>query len=247
MIPIPAIDLKNGKVVRLLHGDFKEEKVYFDKPEVVAKRFAEEGAARIHVVDLDGALEGKPKNFNCVEAILNHVKTPVETGGGVRSLKTAEHYFKMGVSWVIFGTKACLDTGFMREVITEFKHRAIIGIDALNGLVATDGWTKTTKIRAVDLAKDVEALGGKTIIYTDISKDGALQGINLKEIHLLSQSVSLNIIASGGVSSMQDIQALIDLKQKNIAGVVIGKALYEHKIQLKDAIKTCLQKESFPV
>lgn len=246
MIPIPAIDLKNGKVVRLLHGNFKEEKIYFDKPETVARRFAEDGAARLHVVDLDGALEGRPKNFSCVEAILKHVKTPIQAGGGVRSLKTAEHYFEMGVSWVVFGTKACLDTGFMREVIKEFKHRAIIGIDALNGLVATDGWTKITKIRAVDLAKDVEALGGKTVIYTDISKDGALQGINLKEIQTLSQSVSMNIVASGGVTSLQDIQSLIDLKQKNIAGVVIGKALYENKIQLKDAIKTCLQKESFP-
>ncbi len=247
MIPIPAIDLKNGKVVRLLHGNFKEEKIYFDKPEVVAKRFADEGAARLHVIDLDGALEGRPKNSGCIEAILKSVKTPIEAGGGVRSLKAAAHYFEMGVSWVVFGTKACLDTGFMREAITEFKHRAIIGIDALDGFVATDGWTKITKIHAADLAKDVEALGGKTVIYTDISKDGALQGINLKEIQRLSQSVNMNIIATGGVSSLQDIQSLLDLKQRNIAGVVIGKALYENKIQLKDAVRTCLQKESFPV
>ena len=239
MIPIPAIDLKNGKVVRLLHGNFKEEKIYFDKPQTVAKRFEEEGAQRLHVVDLDGALEGKPKNFECVEAILKEVKTPVEAGGGVRSLKAATHYFEAGVSWVVFGTKACLDTGFMREAITEFKERAIIGIDALNGFVATDGWTKITKIRAADLAKDVEALGGKTVIYTDISKDGALQGINLKEIQVLSQSVSMNIIASGGVSSLQDIQSLLDLKQPNISGVIIGKALYEKKIQLKDVVRAC--------
>jgi phosphoribosylformimino-5-aminoimidazole carboxamide ribotide isomerase len=247
MIPIPAIDLKGGKVVRLLHGNFKEEKVYFDKPETVAKRFEEDGAARIHVVDLDGALEGRPKNFDCVEAILKRVKTPIQAGGGVRSIKTAQNYLEMGVSWVVFGTKACLDTGFMREAIAELKHKAIIGIDALDGFVATDGWTKITKIRAIDLAKDVEALGGKTIIYTDISKDGALQGVNLKEIQALSQAVSVNVVASGGVSSLKDVEALRDLKQKNIAGVIIGKALYENKLQLKDAVKACLQKESFPV
>ena len=247
MIPIPAIDLKNGKVVRLLHGDFKEEKIYSETPVAVAKRFEEAGAARIHVVDLDGALEGRPKNLSSVEAIIRNIKTPVEAGGGVRSLKTAEEYFRMGVSWVIFGTQACLDSGFLKEAIAEFGPKAIIGIDALSGFVATDGWTKTTKIKAVDLAKDAESLGVKTVIYTDISKDGALGGMNLKEIKALSQSVSMDVIASGGVSSLQDIQSLLDLKQKNITGVIIGKAIYENKIQLKDAVKTCLQKESFPV
>ena len=247
MIPIPAIDLKNGKVVRLLHGDFKEERIYSETPVAVAKRFEEAGAARIHVVDLDGALEGKPKNLSSVEMIVRNVKTPVEAGGGVRSLKTAEAYFKMGVSWVIFGTQACLDSGFLKETVAEFGPKAIIGIDALSGFVATDGWTKTTKIKAMDLARDAESLGVKTVIYTDISKDGALGGINLKEIKALSRSVSMDVIASGGVSSLQDIQALLDLKQKNIKGVIIGKALYENKINLKDAVKACLQKESFPV
>ena len=247
MIPIPAIDLKNGKVVRLLRGNFKEEKVYSETPAMVAKNFERAGAARIHIVDLDGALKGKPKNLSSVEAIIRNVKTPIEAGGGVRSLDTAQEYFKMGVSWVIFGTQVCLDSGFMKEAISEFKDCAIIGIDALNGFVATDGWTKVTKIKAVDLAKDAESLGAKTIIYTDIAKDGALRGINLKEIKFLSQAVSMDVIASGGVSSLLDIQALLDLKQKNIAGVIIGKAIYENKIHLKDAVKTCLQKESFPV
>ncbi len=247
MIPIPAIDLKNGKVVRLLQGNFKEEKIYSETPAAVAKRFEEAGASRIHVVDLDGALEGKPKNLSSVESIIRNVKIPVEAGGGVRNLKIAEEYIRMGASWVIFGTQACLDSGFMKESIAEFKERAIIGIDALSGFVATDGWTKISKIKAVDLAKDAQSLGAKTIIYTDISKDGALKGINMKEIKTLSQSVSTDVIASGGVSSLQDIQMLLDLKQKNIIGVIIGKAIYENKIQLRDAVKTCLQKESFPV
>ena len=239
MIPIPAIDLKNGKVVRLLQGNFKEEKIYSETPAAVAKRFEEAGAARIHVVDLDGALGGKPKNLSLVEAIIRNVKTPVQAGGGVRSLKTAEELFRMGVSWVIFGTKACLDSGFLKEVIAEFGPRAIVGIDALSGFVATDGWTKVTKIKAVDLAKDTESLGAKTVIYTDISKDGALEGMNLKEISAFSRSVSMDVIASGGVSTLGDIQALLGLKQKNVTGVIIGKALYENKIQLKDAVKAC--------
>lgn len=239
MIPIPAIDLKDGKVVRLLQGNFKEEKIYSETPVAVAKRFEEAGAARIHVVDLDGALGGRPKNLSSVEAIVRNVQTPVEAGGGVRSLKTAEEYFRMGVSWVIFGTQACLDSGFLKEAIAEFKARVIIGLDALNGFVATDGWTKVTKIRAVDLAKDAESLGAKTVIYTDISKDGALEGMNLKEISALSRSVSMDVIASGGVSSLRDIQALMDLRQKNITGVIIGKAIYENKIRLEDAVKTC--------
>ncbi|PIU39725.1 MAG: 1-(5-phosphoribosyl)-5-[(5-phosphoribosylamino)methylideneamino]imidazole-4-carboxamide isomerase [Candidatus Omnitrophica bacterium CG07_land_8_20_14_0_80_50_8] len=242
MIPIPAIDLKNGKVVRLFQGDFKEEKVYSDTPTQVAMRFAEAGAVRLHVVDLDGALEGKPKNLHLVESILHNVKTPVEVGGGIRSFKIAEKYFAMGASWVIFGTQACLDRGFMKEAIAEFGPRTIIGIDASKGLVATDGWTKVTEIKAIDLAEDAQSFGAKALIYTDISRDGALIGVNLKEIKAMSQSVEVDIIASGGVASLPDIQALLDLDQKNISGVIIGKALYENKFSLKDALNRCAKK-----
>lgn len=243
MIPIPAIDLKDGKVVRLLHGNFKEEKVYFDEAFKVARRFEEEGAARLHVVDLDGALHGKPKNRGEVEKILKTVKMPVEIGGGIRSLDTAAEYFEMGLTWVILGTKACLDKGFTREAIEEFGDKVIIGIDALKGLIATDGWTKVTKIEAAAFARDVAAMGGRTIIYTDISKDGALAGPNLPEIKKLAESVpEAQVIASGGVGSLKDIQAIANLKAKNIDGVIIGKALYENKFTLKDAVKTCLQK-----
>ncbi|OGW82543.1 MAG: 1-(5-phosphoribosyl)-5-[(5-phosphoribosylamino)methylideneamino]imidazole-4-carboxamide isomerase [Omnitrophica bacterium RIFCSPHIGHO2_02_FULL_51_18] len=241
MIAIPAIDLKEGKVVRLLQGDFKEEKVYFEKPEEAAKHFEAEGAARIHVVDLDGALKGRPKNIKSVEKILKAVRVPVELGGGLRNLQTAAGYLAMGVRWVIFGTQACLDRGFIKELVSEFKEKAIVGVDARDGFIATDGWTKVTKIGAVEFIKEFEKLGGQTVIYTDISKDGALSGPNLKEIRNVSEAVGLDVIASGGVSSLKDLEALIGLKKKNIKGVVIGKALYENKFTLKEAIQACSQ------
>ncbi len=247
MIPIPAIDLKDDKVVRLLQGNFKEEKVYSESPAVIAKRFEEAGAARLHVVDLDGALGGRPGNLRSVEAIINNVRIPVEVGGGIRSLKTVEEYLRMGISWVILGTQACLDSGFLKEAISQYRDKLIVGIDALDGFVATHGWTRVTKIKALDMAKDIQSLGAKTTIYTDITKDGALRGMNLKEIKALSGSVSMDVIASGGVASLGDLEALLGLKQKNIVGVIIGKALYENKFSLKDAVKACSQKESFPV
>lgn len=240
MIPIPAIDLKDGKVVRLLHGDFKEEKVYSEKAEEVARRFEADGAARIHVVDLDGALKGTPKNSGVVEALASKVRVPIEIGGGIRDLKTAERYIAMGISWVVLGTKACLDLGFLKEAVGEFGTKIIVGLDALDGYLATDGWTQKTKIKAIEYAAQVKASGGKTVIYTDISKDGALKGPNLKGIEALSKAVDLDVIASGGVSSLADLKAIAEIGQKNITGAIIGKALYENKFTLKDAIKTCL-------
>ena len=216
MIPIPAIDLKGGKVVRLLQGKFEEEKVYFDKPWQVAEHFEEEGASRIHVVDLEGALGGVPKNLNSVEEILKNVKIPLEVGGGVRDLKIAETYLRMGVSWVILGTKACLDKGFLKEALAQFREKVIVGIDALGGLVATDAWTKVTNIKAVEFARDIESLGVQTVIYTDISKDGMLKGPSLKEIQTMSQALKINVIASGGVGSLKDIEAILNLNQKTL-------------------------------
>ncbi len=241
MIPIPAIDLKDGNVVRLLQGRFEEEKIYFGKPEAVAKRFEAEGARRIHVVDLDGALRGQLKNKSSVEAILKNVSTPLQVGGGIRDLKSIAVYFEMGVSWVILGTQVCLDKGFAREALAEYQEKILIGIDAVGGRVATDGWTKVTTLKAANFAKEMEALGAKTIIYTDISKDGVLKGPNLKEIKTLSQSLRIGVIASGGISSLDDLWEILDLKQKNIQGVIIGKALYENKFTLKDAVTTCSQ------
>ncbi len=242
MIPIPAIDLKGGKVVRLLQGKFEEEKVYFDEPDKVAKHFTEQGAARIHVVDLDGALGGTPKNMGSVEKILKKTRVPLQVGGGVRDLNTAKLYFEMGVVWVVFGTKACLDRGFLKEALAEFKDKVIVGIDASAGFVATDGWTQITKIKAQEFAKEAQKLGAKTVIYTDISKDGMLKGPSLNEIRALSSELTIDVIASGGVGTLKDLSELMALKQKNIVGVIIGKALYEEKFTLKDAIRVCSQK-----
>ena len=178
MIPIPAIDLKDGRVVRLLQGDFEKEVVYPQRAEDMARQFEQDGARRIHVVDLDGALKGEPKNQTLVEKILKAVKVPIELGGGIRDMKQAERYLAMGVRWIIFGTKASLDPGFLREALSALGERAIIGIDARDGQVATDGWTNVLALEAMEMAERVEALGGKTVIYTDISRDGALKGPN---------------------------------------------------------------------
>ncbi len=240
MIPIPAIDLKEGRVVRLLHGNFKEEKIYPVKPEEVAQGYQEQGAERVHVVDLDGALRGKPANLDLVEKILKHVKIPLEVGGGIRDLKSVAEYLQMGVRWVILGTKACLDRGFMQEAVKEFGGSVIVGMDALGGMIATDGWTRITTTRAIDLAVEYQKAGGQALIYTDISKDGALQGPNLKEISLMCQATSLEIIASGGVGSLKDLKNLMELKKANLKGVIIGKALYENNFTLSEALKTCL-------
>lgn len=239
MIPIPAIDLKSGGVVRLRQGDFKEETVYPEKAEQAARRFEEEGAARLHVVDLDGALKGEPKNRTAIEKILKAVKVPLEVGGGIRTLEAAALYFEMGVRWAVLGTQACLDRGFLKEAVAGFGDRVIVGIDARDGRIATDGWTKVTDVRAVELAKEAEKLGARTVIYTDISKDGVLGGPNLREIQTIAESVGIDVIASGGVGALKDLENLKALKLRNLTGVIIGKALYEKKFTLKEAIETC--------
>lgn len=240
MIPIPAIDLRGGKAVRLYKGDFAQETVYADAPADVAADFESQGAQRLHLVDLDGALGGKPVNLDVVRAILDRVRMPAEFGGGLRDLRTAEQVLRQGVRWVIFGTKACLDAGFLKEVLAELGERAIIGIDAVKGRVATDGWTRITDHSARGLAESVLRGGGRTIIYTDIDRDGALQGPNLRELEALLGLEGAEIIASGGVSSLADLESLSALKRKNLVGAIIGKALYEKKFSLKDAVRTCL-------
>ncbi|MCG3176111.1 MAG: 1-(5-phosphoribosyl)-5-[(5-phosphoribosylamino)methylideneamino] imidazole-4-carboxamide isomerase [Candidatus Omnitrophica bacterium] len=240
MIPIPAIDLRGGKAVRLFKGDFDRETVYADAPADVAAVFEEQGARRLHVVDLDGARDGAQANMDAVRAILRRVKVPVELGGGLRDLGSAHRALEAGVRWVIFGTQACLDPGFLKEALREFGERAIIGIDAVRGQVATDGWRKVTELRARGLAESVSSLGGRTIIYTDIDRDGALTGPNLKELGTMLDLGGIGVIASGGVSSLDDLRALEALRKPNLLGAIIGKALYEKKFSVADAVRTCL-------
>ena len=239
MIPIPAIDLKDGKVVRLLHGNFDAEQVYGENAKEIALHFAAEGAKRLHVVDLDGALKGEPKNLESIRELLAVSSIPVEVGGGIRDLKQAARYLGMGARWVIFGTQACLDPGFLREAIAELGDSVIIGIDAKDGFVATDGWTKVIGRKAVSLAREVEACGGKTVIYTDIATDGALSGPNLAHIEALADEVSIQIIASGGVGSLKDLKFIKELGKPNVSGVIIGRAIYEKKFTIKEAISAC--------
>ena len=239
MLAIPAIDLKGGKVVRLHQGRFEEESVYSEDPGEIAGKFEDEGASRLHVVDLDGALKGVPKNLSQIEEIIHSVKIPVEVGGGIRELSQARRYLDMGAQWVIFGTRACLDTGFLKEALKEFKSQAIVGIDAAAGQVAVDGWTRFLPVKADELAKNVQSAGGKTIIYTDIVKDGALTGPNLEQIAWMSDAVTLDVIASGGVGSLKDLKELKALGKKNIIGAIIGKALYEKKFTVREAVKAC--------
>ena len=239
MFPIPAIDLKDGRVVRLLQGKFEAESVYPEEPKLLARRFEGEGAQRIHVVDLDGALKGEPKNLLLVESVIKAVKVPVEVGGGIRRPEQVERYLGMGAGFVILGTKACLDPGFLKETIAAFGDRVIVGIDASNGQVAVDGWTKILPQKALDFAKQVSLLGGKTIIYTDIAKDGALTGPNLSQVGAVCDAVQADVIASGGVSSTADLKALAGLKKDNLKAVIIGKALYEKRFSVKEAVAAC--------
>lgn len=240
MIPIPAIDLRGGKAVRLFKGDFTQETVYAEAPADVAADFASQGAQRLHVVDLDGALGGRPINLSAVRDILDRGRVPVELGGGLRDLDTAHRALKHGVRWVIFGTQACLDPGFLKEALADLGERAIIGIDAVKGKVATDGWTRITQLSARALAESVLKAGGRTIIYTDIDRDGALQGPNLKELGSMLELDGMQVIASGGVSSLKDLEALSSLRRPNLLGTIIGKALYEKKFSVRDAVRTCL-------
>ena len=239
MFPIPAIDLKDGRVVRLMQGKFEAESVYPEEPRLLAKRFEGEGAQRIHVVDLDGALKGEPKNLALVESILKSVKTPVEVGGGIRKPEQVQRYLSMGASYVILGTRACLDAGFLKESIQAFGERVIVGIDASNGQVAVDGWTKVLPQKALEFALQVQGAGGKTIIYTDIAKDGALAGPNLSQVSAVCDAVKIDVIASGGVSAVADLKALVALQKKNLKAVIIGKALYEKKFTVKEAVQAC--------
>ena len=234
MILYPAIDIKNGQCVRLRQGQFHDVEVYSHSPANVAKEWETLGASYIHIVDLDGALAGHSVNDEVIKEIVDTVNVPIQVGGGIRTINDIEHKLNLGVSRVIIGTKAVENMQFVKEIIQRFgADKIVIGIDAKNGMVATDGWEKISQYNAVLLALSMKTLGVKTIIYTDISKDGMLQGPNIERTKEMVDVTGLNIIASGGVSSMKDLEAINGIKA---SGAIIGKALYERRIELDKAI-----------
>jgi phosphoribosylformimino-5-aminoimidazole carboxamide ribotide isomerase len=238
MIAIPAIDIRGGKVVRLSQGKFSDETVYSDSPVETAKKWEAAGAKMIHVVDLDGAAEGRLRNLGLVREIVAGVSVEVELGGGMRDEESIEKALDAEVSKVVIGTKA-LDAKFLGAMVKRFGGRIVVGIDASEGLVRTKGWVAATKTKALDLAKKVESLGVRTINYTDISKDGMLTGPNIESVKELLQATKLDIVVSGGVSSLDDIRRLKALPGRGLKGVIIGKALYEGRVDLAEAIKLC--------
>jgi phosphoribosylformimino-5-aminoimidazole carboxamide ribotide isomerase len=236
MIVIPAIDLKEGKCVRLEQGLMDKDTVFNDKPAAQARAWQDQGAEMLHIVDLDGAFAGEPKNRAAIEAIVGAITIPSQLGGGIRDMETIEAYLSLGLTRVIIGTAAQRNPELVREACLKFPGRIVVGIDAKNGMVAVQGWAEVTDITAVDLARKFEGFGVSAIIYTDISRDGMLQGPNLEATRALAEAVSIPIIASGGVSSLQDIRDLMAIESSGVSGVITGKAVYTGAIRLAEAV-----------
>ena len=238
MVIIPAIDIRGGKVVRLSQGKFSAETVYSDSPVETAKKWEAAGAEMIHVVDLDGAAQGRPENLELVRMIAKAVKPMIELGGGIRDEASIQKAVDAGVSKVVIGTKA-LDPKFLEGAVKKFGSKIVVGIDACEGFVCTKGWVVTTKANAVDLARQVESAGVSTINYTDISKDGMLAGPNIDSVIELLEATRLDVVLAGGISGINDIRRLKTIPGRGLTGVIIGKALYEGRVDLKEAIEIC--------
>lgn len=238
----PAVDIKGGQCVRLKQGHFNDMLVYSDKPYEIAKKWENNNASYIHIVDLDGALAGALVNDETIKMITQTVRVPIQMGGGIRTLKDIEMRLNLGISRVIIGTKAVENQSFVREMIRNFSaEKIVIGIDAKNGMAAIEGWEKTSNYNAVLLALEMKECGVKTIVYTDISKDGMLMGPNIENTQEMVLRTGLDIIASGGVSSIEDLE---ELEKIGVEGAIIGKALYENKINLKKAVERFESKHS---
>lgn len=236
MILFPAIDLKGGECVRLKLGDMSEATVYNPDPATQAKAFEEQGFEWLHVVDLDGAFAGESRNGAAVEAILEATKNPVQLGGGVRSLAQIEAWLEKGLARVILGTIAVRDPELVRQACRSFPGRIVVGIDARGGKVAVEGWAETSELRAIELARRFEGVGVAAIIYTDIDRDGVLAGINWEATIALADSVSIPVIASGGLASMADIERLTMPDARKLEGAISGRALYDGRIDVKEAL-----------
>ena len=239
MLLIPAIDLKDGKCVRLKQGDMNDSTTFGDDPAAIARRWVNAGARRLHLVDLNGAFAGRPINEAAIKSILAEVgeEIPVQLGGGIRDLDTIERYLDDGLSFIIIGTAAVKSPGFLKDACSAFGGHIIVGLDAKDGKVATDGWSKLTGHEVVDLAKKFEDYGVEGVIYTDIGRDGMLNGINIDATVKLAQSLTIPVIASGGLSSLADIEKLCAVEREGIEGVICGRAIYSGDLDFATAQK----------
>jgi phosphoribosylformimino-5-aminoimidazole carboxamide ribotide isomerase len=235
MIIYPAIDIIDGRCVRLQQGSYSDVTIFGDSPVEMAMKWESQGAEYLHVVDLDGARSGNSENAEVIKQIASKLTIPVQLGGGIRSLDVIEKILSYGVSRVILGTSAVNDQEMLTTALKEYKDKIAVGIDAKDGMVAIHGWEKTSDFTAIDFARKVEGLGTKTIIYTDISRDGMLKGPNLVAMSEMAKSVGIEVIASGGVSCLKDI---LKLKSTGVRGVIVGKALYTGNVNLKEAINS---------
>lgn len=237
MLILPAIDLKGGKCVRLLRGDMQAETVYGDDPVAMGQRWVACGAEYLHVVDLDGAVAGSPVNTRAITAMSASLRIPIEVGGGIRSVERAEALLASGVARVIFGTAALENPEVVAEACRRFPGRIAVGIDARGGKVAVKGWLETSSVDATELARSAEQMGVACLIYTDIDRDGTQHGVNIAATRALAEAVSVPVIASGGIGSLADVEALLDHESAGISGVIIGRALYTGAVALEDAIR----------
>lgn len=236
MIIFPAIDIKDNKCVRLLQGDFDKVNIYGDDPSAMAKKWENKGSQFIHIVSLNGARGEGNVNDKSIKKILQTVNIPIQIGGGIRDKKRVKELLDLGVERVIVGSMAVKDKKLLKELVEKYKEKIVVSIDAKNGKVAIEGWEEISAIDSVELCKELEEIGVKTIVYTDISKDGMMIGPNFDIYEKLSKETNLDIIASGGVTTIEDIKKL---KSMNLYGAIIGKALYENKIELKEVLNLC--------
>jgi len=242
MLIIPAIDLKDGQCVRLRQGLMEDSTVFSDDPVAMAAQWVKAGTRRLHLVDLNGAFAGEPVNGEVVTAIAQaYPGLPIQIGGGIRSLETIEAYVKAGVSYVIIGTKAVREPEFVGEACRAFPGKVIVGLDAKNGMVATDGWAELSGLKATDLARQFDALGVSAIVYTDIARDGMMQGVNVEATVEMAKASSIPVIASGGITNMDDIKALASVASSGICGAITGRAIYEGTLDVAEAQAYCDQ------
>jgi phosphoribosylformimino-5-aminoimidazole carboxamide ribotide isomerase len=234
---IPAIDLLEGRCVRLYQGDYAQSQVFNENPVEVAKQWQEEGATRLHLVDLDGAKTGKPTNLSAIAAITNALSIPVEVGGGLRDRDSVKQLLDIGVRWAILGTVAVEKPQLVQALCQEFPSQIIVGIDARNGKVATRGWLETSEVEATQLAVQMQEFGASAIIYTDIHRDGTLAGPNLEALRELANTITIPVIASGGVSSVTDLLSLLALEPQGVTGAIVGRAIYTGDVSLREAIR----------